>query len=93
VQTIRLVLLIKWGILKAAAGLHQTVASTSSTLLLLCLPARGGEARNILYSNAACTNADQPGRVLAFVRRWQGGRRPSGDACSLPPATSRDANA
>lgn len=64
-----MVLLLKWGILKGAAGLHQTpaVASTSSTLLLLCLPARDGEARNILYFNAACTNADQPGRVLAFV--------------------------
>jgi hypothetical protein len=32
------------------------------------LAARDGETRSIVYSNAACTKADQPGRVLAFVR-------------------------
>jgi len=50
---------------------HYVPRRSQRTESVLTFFVHDGETHNLVYSNAACTKADQAGQVLAFVRRWQ----------------------
>jgi transposase len=50
---------------------HYVPRRSQRTESVLTFFAHDGETHNLVYSNAACTKADQAGEVLAFVRHWQ----------------------
>jgi transposase len=50
---------------------HYVPRRSQRTESVLTFFVHDGETHNLVYSNAACTKADQAGQVLAFVKRWQ----------------------
>jgi transposase len=62
----------------AALEKHYVPRRSQRTESVLTFFVHDGETHNLVYSNAACTKADQPGQALAFTKRWQAatGRAP-----------------
>jgi len=50
---------------------HYVPRRSQRTEAVLSFFAHDGQTRNLVYSNAACTKADQAGEVIAFARHWQ----------------------
>jgi hypothetical protein len=50
---------------------HYVPRRSQRTEAVLSFFAHDGQTRNLVYSNAACTKADQAGQVIAFARHWQ----------------------
>ncbi len=50
---------------------HYVPRRSQRTESVLTFFVHDGQTHNLVYSNAACTKADQAGQVLTFVNRWQ----------------------
>jgi hypothetical protein len=50
---------------------HYVPRRSQRTESILTFFVHDNETQNLVYSNAACTKADQAGEVLAFVKHWQ----------------------
>jgi len=50
---------------------HYVPRRSQRTEAVLSFFAHDGQTRNLVYSNATCTKADQAGEVIAFARHWQ----------------------
>jgi transposase-like protein len=50
---------------------HYVPRRSQRTESVLTFFVHDNETQNLVYSNAACTKADQAGQVLAFVKHWQ----------------------
>ncbi len=50
---------------------HYVPRRSQRTESVLTFFVHDGQTHNLVYSNAACTKANQAGQVLAFVKRWQ----------------------